>query len=216
MDVERLVTWALLDQGMGWAMFGDGRSQTGFADLGTRIDVSGIGAPTPARMSDDDAIVVRDVILSLEDDAAEIVIRHGRIGDRPDWCEEGVGAWRQKRGKNGHPAWHYERPGDRRSPKKPVMEFVGWRSEEVDYWRATYRLWWHSLDAMVAPLNARLVRHTATRPSVPLEPWAKGSPVIHGPDGPIGRHRQAVDRVSAEYVEIGSVKVKRSRLATGA
>jgi len=213
MDVEQLVTWALLDQGLGWSIYGQGSGGTGFADLGTRIDSSGIGAPTPARLSDDDALVVRDVILAMPEDAAEIIIRYGRIGDRPDWCEEGVGEWRQKRGKNGHPAWHYERAGDRRSPKKPVMEFIGWRKEEVDYWRATYRLWWHSLDAMVDPLNARLVRHEALRPSVPLEPWEAERPVIHTPDGPLQRRNRAESRVSAEYVEMGQSKVKRSVIA---
>ncbi|GGA63797.1 hypothetical protein [Pelagibacterium lentulum] len=215
-DVEKLVTWALLDQGLGWAIHGQGSSGTGFAELGTRIDTGGIGVPTPARLSDNDALVVRDVILTLEDDAAEIVIRHGRIGDRPDWCEEGVGEWRQKRGKNGHPAWHYERPGDRRSPKTAVMEFVGWRKEEVDYWRTTYRLWWHSLDAMVGPLNERLERHEALRPGAPLEPWVKPMPVIHTPDGPLQRHSRAGGRVSAEYVEIGSKRIKRSRLSNEA
>lgn len=209
MDVERLVTWALLDQGLGWSMFGEVDNGTRHEDYGTRIDTSGIGVPNPSRLSDDDALVVRDVILMLPPDTSCHIILHGRIGSRPDWCEEGEGEWRQRRAGNGRLAWHYEKPGDRRSAKVPVMEFVGWRPQQVEVFRATYRVWWAGLEAMVPELNARLLSHEAFGPTVSREPWAEGATVILTPEGPLERPEKRPRRVSREYIERDGQMVPR-------
>lgn len=210
MDVERLVTWALLEQGLGWSMYGDRPGVLSYRDYGTRIDTGGIGAPSAALASDDDAHVVRAVILTLPEDAGQLVVRHGRIGDRPDWCEEGVGEWRQKRAANGKLAWHYEKPGDRRSPKVPVKEFVGWRQEQVEFFRAGYRLWWTALSEMIPVLNRQMSTHEATGPKVAKEPWLQSVPVIHTPDGPLFTSKTGRSRVSREYVEIDGQLVRRT------
>lgn len=182
-DVERLVTWALRDQGLGWAMYGEADSGVGFAELGTRIDTSGVRAPSIALQTDDDAHVVRAVLLRLPDEAADLVVRHGRIGGRPDWCEEGVGGYVQRKSANGKLAWIYEKPGDRRSKKHPVMEWQGWRPEQVEFWRATYSLWWQALADMVDPLNRELATHRVTGPAAPKKPWNEPPAAIYDADG---------------------------------
>jgi len=207
MDIERLVTWALLDQGLGWS---SGQSSGGnLMTLGTRIDTSGFSVPSISLQSDDDALIVRAAIDAMAADVAELIIRYGRIGDQPDWCEEGVGDYEQKRSANGKLAWIYEKPGDRRSPKQPVMQFVGWRKEQVDYFRATYRLWWVGLADMVPVLNDRMATHEATGPKAPFEPWLKEKPVIHTPDGPLEPKERRLVRTSREYIEIDGKLVRR-------
>jgi hypothetical protein len=193
MDVEQLVTWAMLDQGLGWSMFGEQLNRPDASDYGTRIQSSGICAPNVSRLSDDDALIVRDVILMLPHDVADLVVRYGRIGDRPDWCEEGVGSLEQKRNNAGQLMWVWEKPGNRRSKREPLMEWKGWRPKQVEYFRATYRVWWHGLTAMVEVLNDRLDAHEATGPVASLEPWTDGARVIHTDDGRIltGRTRIA-------------------------
>lgn len=206
MDVERLVTWALLDQGLGWAMHGDrGDDVAGFAELGTRIDTSGVRAPSMSLQSDDDALVVRDVILSLPNEAKNLVVQYGRIGGRPDWCEEGVGGMVQRKSANGKLAWMYEKSGDRRSPKKPIMEWQGWRPEQVEFWRSEYSLWWQALADMVAPLNRKLATHHATGPAAPCEPWNEQPPTIYDGDGQPVAPRPRPDSGVAQrrgYVEV--------------
>jgi hypothetical protein len=201
------VTWALLDQGLGWSQ--GQSSDGGFMALGTRIDTSSISTPSISLQSDDDALIVRAVIDGMEPDVADLIIRHGRIGERPDWCEEGVGDYVQKRSANGKLAWIYEKPGDRRSAKTPVMEFVGWRQEQVDYFRAGYRLWWYGLEAMVPALNAVMETHEATGPKALLEPWLAKTPVIHTPDGPLKPNKRGPKRTGREYVEIDGQLVRR-------
>ena len=207
MDVERLVTWALLDQGLGWS---SGQSSGGnLMTLGTRVDTSGFSTPSISLQSDDDALIVRGAIDAMASDVAELIIRYGRIGQRPDWCEEGEGEFVQKRSANGKPAWIYEKPGDRRSPKKAVMEFVGWRKEQVDFFRATYRLWWVGLADLALAINAEMQTHEAIGPKAPFEPWHKEKPVIHTPDGPLKNTRRHMARGSREYVEIDGKMIRR-------
>lgn len=204
MDVERLVTWALLDQGLGWAMYDRPSDDVGFAELGTRIDTSGVKAPSISLQTDDDAHVVRAVILTLPQEAADLVIRHGRIGGRPDWCEEGVGGMVQRKAANGKLAWMYEKPGDRRSRKFPIMEWQGWRPEQVEFWRSAYSLWWQGLASMVAPLNRQLKTHQATGPAAPKAPWFDEPPTVYGADGEPVKPRPRLDSGVAQrrgYVE---------------
>ncbi|WP_338606874.1 hypothetical protein V6617_10185 [Pelagibacterium nitratireducens] len=207
-DIERLVTWALLDQGLGWST---GQSSGGnLMTLGTRIDTSGISTPSVSLQSDDDALLVRAGIDAMAPDVAELIIRHGRIGQRPDWCEEGVGDFVQKKSANGKLAWVFEKPGDYRSPRKPVMEFIGWRKEQVEYFRATYRLWWVGLQDLATHLNTVMATHEATGPKAPFEPWLEEKPVIHTPDGPLESREKPRKRGTREYVEIEGKMVRRA------
>ncbi|WP_196258581.1 hypothetical protein [Pelagibacterium limicola] len=217
MDVERLVTWAMVEQGLGWAMSGGGSgARTGYAALGTRIDGGTIGPPSISLLSDDDAVIVRDAIVALDERVGELVLRHGRTGTRPDWCEEGPGYWRQKTGANGHPAWHYAKPGDRRSQRTAVMEFIGWPEKDVVRWRKDYTDWWDGLAGLVDIVNGRMASHEATGPRVSRTPWEEEKRAILTPDGPFERHRKAEDRVSAEYVEIAGRKIRRDQVRTRA
>lgn len=186
-DVEQLVTWAMLNQGLGWSA---GQSAgMSFMELGTRIDRSSMSAPSIALQTDDDALIVRSVIEMLPPEDAEMVIRHGRIGERPEWCPDGPGEHRQRRNRRGQPMWIYDNPKNRRSQRHPMMEWIGDRPEQVAFWRANYRVWWFSLEAIVPELNARLHSHEATGPAAPLEPWAEPEKFIHTPDGTIKMHR---------------------------
>lgn len=183
MDVERLVSWALSEQGLGWSS--PGANGTGWEALGTRVDTSSWGAPppSPSLMTDDDAVVVRQVIDALPTEAAMLVIQYGRIGGRPDWCEEGVGHYQQMRNKRGQLMWDYINPKNRRGLREPRLEWVGLRQEKVDWYRAQYQLWWVALHDLVEPLNARMENHIATGPAVSVAPWIHEQPVIHKPKG---------------------------------
>lgn len=197
-DVERLVTWALRDQGLGWSGAGgiDG-PLAGLAELGTRIDASTIGAPTPALMTDDDAIVVLRHVQALPAAEAALVIQWGRIGERPDWCPEGVGEWRQAVNKRGQPRWRWEKPGDRRSKRWPIMEFIGYSPEHVWFWRDAYSRWREALVSLVGPLNRELANHIACPPEAPEEPWIGRPAVVHSADGtaePVHRARTGAVR----------------------
>lgn len=202
MDVERLVTWALLDQGLGWST-GTGDSMSSYATYGTRIDTSSIGAPSASLQSDDDALVVQAAIERLPSEAMILVVNYGRIGERPDWCPEGVGDYVQKLDNRDRPMWMYEKPGDKRSPRLPLKEWQGWRQEHVDYFRAAYTLWRQSLVDLAKQLNTSMATHEALPPSAPIRPWDKPQPVILTPDGPLVRNRQTIARPEnrEEFIE---------------
>lgn len=202
-DVEKLVTWAMLDQGLGWST-GRGDSLSGFVALGVRVDTSSIGAPSASLQSDEDALVVQAIIEKLPSEALALIITYGRIGGRPDWCEAGVGGMLQKLDRRGRPMWIYEQPGNKRSPKYPRMEWQGWRQEQVDFDRAAYALWHQSLVELVDPLNEQMKNHTALPPKAPKEPWNMSKAVIHTPDGALNRLRSSPTRPEdrREFVEV--------------
>lgn len=185
MDIEQLVVWALVDNGLG-RLFEDGRLSATWRELGTRVSSSG-GAwdAKPPGLKHDDAVCVIEAIGQLHPDCAALIVRHGRIGDRPDWIEEGVGEWRQMIDGQGRPMWRWADPSNRsrkRSERSPRMEFVGETQSNVDYYRAQHDLWWVGLHDLVAPLNEAMTGHQATGPRAPDRPWLAPATVF-GPDG---------------------------------
>ncbi|MCB9993108.1 MAG: hypothetical protein H6873_05575 [Hyphomicrobiaceae bacterium] len=175
-DIEKLVTWALGDQGLGWT----GRdSLSGMLDLGTRVDRSlqGSGLPPPsAAMADnEDAWAVHEAIHRLPVGAASLVVQYGRIGARPDWAPQGYGHVEQARNANGTLKWVYENPNNRRSRRWPVMDFEAYafHCERVEHERATWTAWREALRLLAEALgDGRLAFHRVTGPLAPSEPWA--------------------------------------------
>lgn len=183
MDIERLVTWALRDQGLGWV--GRERGREDFSDYGTVIDDDGAGShPSIGLWSDDDAMLVKMAVDELDLEARVLVTQYGRSGLRPDWVEEGYGSVQQLRDSRGRLRWVWDDPKNRAGSKRPLLGFVGEQRENVDFHRAQYRVWWQGLADIVIPLNGRLERHAATGPEVAREPWSESArPVIYGDDG---------------------------------
>lgn len=200
LDVERLVTWALREQGLGWSAAG-GRDW-GWQVLGTRVDSSSWGAPPPSSdlCTDDDALLVRQAIERLPAEAAALVLVHGRTGTRPDWCEEGEGAWVQERDGQGRPRWDWADPINRTGEKRPRLVFEGLRPELVRFHRAQWTLWREGLIALVDPLNRAMERHEALPPTVAAAPWDGPRPAILHADAAgtgaavEGRGQAAVER----------------------
>lgn len=179
MDIERLITWALVDQGLMWS-FGKSRDLD-MAMLGTRVDISPRGSvafPSMELQDDDDAMIVKRAIEQLPMEAQAVVLRYGRAQSRPDWCEEGVGH-KVPRLSGGRQVYRYADPGNRRGPREPLFDWEGWRQSDVDAFRAEYRLWWYALKELVGMLDGKMVNHEVTGPKAPLEPWNEAKPVIH-------------------------------------
>lgn len=181
MDIERLVNWALADQGLGWG--GEAPDRDSFADLGTVIDDEGYGShPSISLQTDDDALLVKAAIDALPSEARVLVIQYGRTGLRPEGADEVLGEPQQMTNKRGQPMWIYEVPGNRRSARRPMLDMLTWstRRETIDFDRAQWTLWREALVALIAPLNNRLETHYATGPEAPERPWAMPKPVVHG------------------------------------
>lgn len=183
MDVERLVTWALRDQGLGWAGAERIQPREGFAELGTVIDGEHYGShPTPALLTDDDALVVRGAIDRLPHDQRVLVILHGRAGTRPEGADEDLGEPEQMRNKRGQLMWQYAVPGNRRSARRPLMDMLAYSSkrEGIKFARDQWWLWWQGLAALVGHVNVAMQGHMAIGPEAPPRPWEVSKPVIHG------------------------------------
>lgn len=178
-DIEQLVRWALRDQGLGWESLAPSRGQD-YASLGTRVDTSRWSAPAPsaALWTDGDAMLVRQAVGALPSEASTLVLLNGRCGMRPDWCEEGPGAWVQQRDGRGRLRWDWDDPVNRTGERRPRLAFEGTRPELVGFHRAQYTLWREGLVAMVAPLNGVMASHRATEPATPELPWLRRKPVI--------------------------------------
>lgn len=186
MDIERLVNWALADQGLGWGTREVVRDD--FADLGTVIDDTGSGShPSIALLTDDDALVVKAAIDGLPMEARVLVIQYGRSGLRPEGADEVLGEPQQMLDKRGRPRWIYDNPSNKRGPKRPMLDMLAWstKREAVAFDRAQWTLWREALVALIAPLNLRLETHYATGPEAPERPWDMRKPVVHGVKGEV-------------------------------
>jgi hypothetical protein len=173
MDIERLVTWALRDQGLGWV--GKERPpREDASDYGTLIDDDRYGShPTIGLLSDDDATLVKSAIDELPFDARVLVIQYGRSGLRPVWGKEGIGRPQQLRNKRGQPMWRYRDPNNRRGPRSPKYDMLAFsaRKERIELERAEYGVWWQALVDLVVPLNNVMETHWAEGPEAPARPW---------------------------------------------
>lgn len=196
MDIERMVTWALRDQGLGWV--GRERSVEDWSDYGTVIDDDHTGShPGIGLWSDDDAMQVKMAIEQLAPEARALLVQYGRAGLRPDWVEEGYGSVQQLRDSRGRLRWIWEDPKNRTGEKRPMMGFVGEQRESVDFHRAQYEVWWQGLADIVAPLNNVLATHRATGPDAPRRPWCESvRPVVFGDDGQPAPRSQVEPKIS--------------------
>ena len=216
-DVEELVRWALVDQGLGW-VGKDRPACEDWTDRGTIIDDDHPGShPMISLLTDDDAPIVKAAIDGLPREAAALVIQFGRAGLRPDWAEEGVGEMRQMIDAQGRLLWIWDNPGNRstkRGGRRPRMEFVGRRREDVEWERAQYLLWWQGLADIVGPLNMRLQGHYAVGPAAPREPWLAAKRNIILPDGAVEVEQLGKVRaggvVEAEVAELEAVAGRRA------
>ncbi|MCF1744210.1 hypothetical protein [Paradevosia shaoguanensis] len=187
MDVERLITWALRDQGLGWV--GKERNRDDFSDYGTFIDDGGYSGshPTIGLLSDEDAEIVKAAIdQDLSREARVLVIQYGRAALRPDASDPDP-VREQLRTRNGKLRWHYAVPGDWKSAKLgPMMDEHKYSAdrEMVAFQRTQYGLWWQALEDLVPVLNRRLNNHFATGPDAPKEPWLDVAP--HAPAPAVG------------------------------
>ena len=176
-DIERLVTWALRDQGLGWT--GDlsgGDSLAGLAELGTRVDSSssgGLPPPGVGLQTSDDALDVRRAIDQLPTDARVLVILHGRIGTRPEWGEDGYGLPAQLLNKRGQKRWLYRDPRSQRGKVGPALD---WRAydhhiAQIDFERAQWTVWREALVALRVLLVTTQKHHEPSGPLVLAAPW---------------------------------------------
>lgn len=203
-DIEWLVTWALVDNGLGRLFSGGVLQQTGWSDLGTSAQRSAWAVAVPA-IKHEDAMAITHAIGMLHPDCAALIVSHGKVGDRPDWVEEGPGAWVQQVDGRGRPMWDWDDPNNRstkRSGRRPKMHFVGESQKSVDFYRARYDLWWIGLHDMVEPLNGVLARYEATGPDAPDKPWLVGAaPRVFRPDGSeIARPNASAVRLSSQHL----------------
>ena len=180
-DIEKLVTWALRDQGLGWDAPGSWSAMEQAGMLGVMIAGGGIADPSVNLLSDEDAMVVRRTIDDLPSEARALVIIHGRTATRPEGAEEAIGEPVQQLDKRGRPRWRYLTT-NKRGPKEPLYDILAWSAQRdnVLFARKQWTLWRESLFALVEPLNARMARHVATGPAVIAEPWLVAAPVVHG------------------------------------
>jgi len=172
-DIERLVTWALRDQGLGWDAPARGSSLDRLASLGTMISGGAIADPSIGLLSDEDAIHVRQGIDMLPREAAGLVVVHGRAGTRPEGADEQLGEPEQLRNKRGQLMWDYDNPRSRRGYRRPKLDMLGWsqKRDSIDFARKQWTLWRESLVSLIGPLNEVMRHHRATGPEVAAEPW---------------------------------------------
>jgi len=214
MDIEAMVSWALREQGLGWEPVGTAGG-AGWVELGTRVDISprgSVASPSTALMTDTDALVIKAAIDQFANRGAEVagerlarrgaatlLIQYGRAGLRPDWGEEGYGAPAPLTDKRGRPRFAYEVPGNKRSAKTPLLDWLGYDAhcELIDYHRSAWTLWRDGLVELVGCVNPELERHRATGPAAPAAPWAGQAGRIGG-GGALARRRLAA---SAEFRE---------------
>lgn len=201
MDIERLITWSLRDQGLGWV----GREQVreDFSDLGTVIDEGHTGShPNIGLWSDDDAMLVKIAIDALPGDARALVVQYGRAGLRPDWVEEGYGSIQQLKDGRGRLRWVWDDPKNRTGEKRPMLAFVGEQRESVDFHRAQYGVWWQALTDLVGPLNNALSGYRASGPEAAREPWSESQrPRVFEQDGGVVKPIHVEPKVSELPIE---------------
>jgi hypothetical protein len=181
-DIERLVTWALRDQGLGWDKPARSVGGAGFAQLGTLISGGVVANPNAGLLSDEDALLVRMAVDLLGKDARGLVLQYGRAGIRPEGWDEMLGEPEQLVDKRGRPRWAYDNPRNKRGPRKPLLDVLAWsvKRDEIAYAKAQWTLWREALIVVRDYVGPKLLHHIATGPEAPAAPWTLARPVIHG------------------------------------
>lgn len=173
LDIERLVVWALVEQGLGFV--GKERVPNPTAeDYGGQIDFTPVqGLPSIALWTSDDALAIKDGIEALPGEMARAVMQYGRAGIRPDWAPEGYGEPEPLLDKRGRPRVEWENPRARKGAKRVLLDHWAHsrRKATVDFCRLEWAVWWRGLELLVPVVNARMSEHVATGPAVAKEPW---------------------------------------------
>jgi len=207
MDVERLVHWALAEQGLGWS---NDRPTSDRYALGTRIDGgSVVASPSISLLDDEDALVVKAAIDALPAEARGLVLMYGRSGTRPEGADEPMPVPRQLRAKNGQLMWEYADGLERTDRARhvapeitgPKLDWAEWSREKelVEFARAQWTLWREALAALVGPLNRRMATHACTGPEAAAEPWLVAERTVLRPEG------EAIAVAGDAPVELGFV-----------
>jgi len=183
-DVERLVTWSLLDEAadpgasVESLLVGGGSNAASVAAFGARGGVlidGGRHAWLAGARSDQDALVVWGVISGLEPMARSLVIYHGRLGSRPDPMVGAVPRLGPRLDDRDRPALSpgYDRSRNELPRYCHLVEEV--TAEEIRRAWATWSVWRGGLVIAATVLaSARLRRWSVVGPSAPLrpcEPW---------------------------------------------
>jgi hypothetical protein len=181
-DIERLVTWALRDQGLGWEKPGKSAGGYGFAQLGTLVSGGVVANPNAGLLSDEDALLVKMAVDMLAPDPRAAVLQFGRAGLRPEGWDEAIGEPQQLVDKRGRPRWDYDNPNNKRGPRRPLLDMLAWsvHRDEVLFARRQWTMWREALLVLRDYVGPKLQHHIATGPEAPAEPWLTAAPVIHG------------------------------------
>jgi hypothetical protein len=181
-DIEWLVNWAFQKQRVEDAMRSlvpsaptiSPSAMLQLLELGVRVDTSSAGEKWGSAQCHDDAVVIYDMVRRLPREAAGLVVLHGRIGTRPDWCPGGIGCEVPMLDKRGRPRRIWRDPARRKGDLGPMLQWRGHRAEAVEFHRAQYAVWHAALATLTDPFNAEAVDFHASGPNTSAEPWSWG------------------------------------------
>ncbi len=142
-----------------------------FAILGVEVDTSPYDAGRLHPDAESAAMCVRDV---LDWRSLPLVIRHARVGDRPEWSARKPQRVLPVLNGRGRPAVRYE-PWDKHRDYGACPISYDVDQAYIDMINETYRVWWESLWRLCGALNdLGGDRHLTRRilpPAAPREPW---------------------------------------------
>jgi hypothetical protein len=117
--------------------------------------------------------VAPNLDLAVSFDEVELIESYARQAVTPDWFRNQPTP-RATIGKNGKPQILGTRHGKDRYSEGTHCPLI-WGNPTVEgiaVARATYTVWWRSLDRLAKSLNEKLKQHVVTRPALPVAPWA--------------------------------------------
>lgn len=176
-DVEELVVWTYGRQRadvvrwqgsagpMLWAQDSLHRLEK-IAVLGVRCDTS-----VASCQIHPDAEVVDDVVQSMRPAYAQLLVRYGKAGARPDWMPGVVAKMGPMLNYKGKPTMIYDQSGKHAIGCRVVS--LVW-SAAIEHARAEYAMWWDALCILADRLNQKpdqLASYRVARPSAPYLPW---------------------------------------------
>lgn len=179
-SIERLVHWALREQGLGYDRgSGGGGSLSG---LGIKVD-GGTGGSSGGQWVDEDAIIVHDALQAMLGDArvaeaARLVATHGRAGTTPDWGQMGGGRFELVRNGKGKAKRMYRDQRRSRGLTGFEWQFVGDSPDLLDHKMITYIVWHTALCELKDVVNTRMKGHVATGPRASATPWDDPAPIV--------------------------------------
>lgn len=186
-DVERLVSWAYVEQMVdrferaglhaieasaagfeprGYSTCGVGQMMQ-IGHLGCRIDSGGARVTDVAHPA---ALAVADAMMRVTPEFKQRVLNYARSGSRPRaWVRPEKAARASTWVKDGIEAQvEYQGPG-RKGAFCSVI--ILWDSSREAWGRADYLRWWRGLDELALLLSRRALGFSVTGPAAPPEPW---------------------------------------------